>query len=209
MSSDPILLFFYPTPNGFKISIMLEECGLSYRVEKVDIMKGEQRAPEFLEINPNNKIPAIIDPDGPEGKAIAIFESGAILQYLGRKTGKFYPQEDPQRIEVDEWLFWQVANLGAMGAQAHHYLKYAKEKVPYAIERFTLEMGRIYRVMNTRLEGRDYLAGEYSIADIASYGWIARWQDQGQNLDDFPNVKSWLARVGARPAVKRGTAFTA
>ena len=208
MSSDPILLFFYPTPNGFKISIMLEECGLPYRVEKVDIMKGEQRAPEFLEINPNNKIPAIIDPDGPDGKAITVFESGAILQYLGRKTGMFYPQEDPARIEVEQWLFWQVANLGAMGAQAHHYLKYAKEKVPYAMERFTLEMGRIYRVMNMRLEGRDYLAGDYSIADIASYGWVARWQDQGQKLDDFPNVKDWLARVGERPAVKRGTAFT-
>jgi GST-like protein len=208
MSAEPIVLFFFPTPNGFKIPIMLEECRLPYRVERIDIMKGEQRSPEFLRINPNNKIPAIVDPDGPGGKPITVFESGAILQYLGRKSGRFYPQDDPERIVVEQWLTWQVANLGAMGAQAHHYIRYAKEKVPYAIERFTAEMTRIYGVMNTRLAGREYLAGDYSIADMASYPWISRFHDQGQNLDDYPNIRSWHARIGNRPAVQRAMALS-
>jgi GST-like protein len=203
---QPIQLYFFPTPNGLKASIMLEECGLPYVVNRIDITKGEQKDPKFLMISPNNKIPAIVDPDGPEGRPVSIFESGAILQYLGRKTGKFYPQNERARIEVEEWLFWQVGGLGPFGGLAHHYLRHTKEKVPYTIARLTEEMHRLYGVMNKRLEDRDYLAGDYSIADIACFGWTRRWDWQGQNIDDFPNVKAWLERVGARPAVQRGLA---
>jgi GSH-dependent disulfide-bond oxidoreductase len=200
----PIKLYFWPTPNGVKASIMLEECGLPYDIHWIDITKGDQKKLEHLAISPNNKIPAITDPDGPAGEPVSIFESGAILQYLGRKTGKFYPQAERPRIEVEEWLFWQVGGLAPMGGQAHHYLKFAKEKVPYTIDRLTAEMHRLYSVMNRRLADREYLAGEYSIADIGCFGWSSRWEWQGQNIDDFPNVKSWLERVGARPAVQRG-----
>lgn len=199
-----ITLYFWATPNGVKASIMLEECGLDYQIKWIDITKGDQKKPEFLAVSPNNKIPAITDPDGPDGKPLSIFESGAILQYLGRKTGKFYPQAERQRIEVEEWLFWQIGGLGPMGGQAHHYLRFAKEKIPYAIERFSAEMHRLYAVMDHRLRDREYLAGEYSIADIACFGWASRWDWQGQKIEDFPNVKAWLARVGARPAVQRG-----
>ena len=175
-----ITLYFFPTPNGVKGSIMLEECGLPYKVHWIDITKGDQKTPEFLAVSPNNKIPAITDPDGPDGQAVSIFESGAILQYLGRKTGKFYPQGELKRIEVEEWLFWQVGGLGAMGGQAHHFLRFAKEKIPYAMDHFRNEVHRLYTVMDRRLADREYLGGEYSIADIA------------------------CARVGARPAVQRG-----
>lgn len=199
-----ITLYFWPTPNGVKASIMLEECGLDYEIKWINITKGDQKRPEFLAVSPNNKIPAITDPDGPGGQPVSIFESGAILQYLGRKTGKFYPQAERQRIEVEEWLFWQVGGLGPMGGQAHHYLRFAKEKIPYAMERFTEEMHRLYTVMNHRLSGQEYLAGEYSIADIACFGWASRWDWQGQKIEDFPNVRAWLDRVGARPAVQRG-----
>lgn len=202
--TKPITLYFWPTPNGVKASIMLEECGLDYEIKWIDITKGDQKKPEFLAVSPNNKIPAITDPDGPDGQPVSIFESGAILQYLGRKTGKFYPQAERQRIEVEEWLFWQVGGLGPIGGQAHHYLRFAKEKIPYAMDRFREEMHRLYTVMDHRLSGRDYLAGEYSIADIACFGWASRWDWQGQKIEDFPNVKAWLARVGARPAVQRG-----
>jgi GST-like protein len=205
MSNDKTTtLYFFPTPNGVKASIMLEECGLPYKLHWIDITKGDQTKPEYLAVSPNNKIPAITDADGPGGQPVSIFESGAILQYLGRKTGKFYPRDERKRIEVEEWLFWQVGGLGPMGGQAHHFLKYAKEKIPYAMDRFRDEMHRLYGVMNRRLSDREYLAGEYSIADIACYGWANRWDWQGQNIDEFPHVKNWLARVGARPAVRRG-----
>src|SRR5262245_35572207 len=157
----PIELYFWPTSNGLKITIMLEECGLPYEVKPVNINRGEQFNPDFLKVSPNNRIPAIIDPDGPDGKAIAIFESGAILQYLGRKTGKFYPKDERARIEVDEWLFWQVAGLGPMAGQAHHFRGDAAEPIPYAVARYTDEVNRLYGVLEARLAARDYLAGRY------------------------------------------------
>jgi GST-like protein len=200
----PIDLYYWPTPNGYKISIMLEECRLPYRMIPVNISKGDQFKPEFLAISPNNRMPAIVDPDGPGGKPISIFESGAILQYLGRKTGKFYPPAERARVEVDQWLFWQVGNLGPMGGQAHHFRLYAPEKLPYAIERYTNECNRLYGVMNKRLADREFLAGKYSIADIASVGWASRWQRQGQDIDQFPHLKRWLETMLARPAVHRG-----
>jgi GST-like protein len=202
--SKPITLYFWPTPNGVKASIMLEECGLDYDTKWIDITQGDQMKPEFGAVSPNNKIPAITDSDGPDGVPVSIFESGAILQYLGRKTGKFYPRAEKQRIEVEEWLFWQIGGLGPIAAQAHHFRKFAKEQVPYAIARFTSETHRLYTVMNRRLSDREYLAGEYSIADIACYGWANRWEWQGQKIDEFPHLKAWLDRVGARPAVQRG-----
>jgi GST-like protein len=185
---------------------MLEECGLPYAVHPVNIGKGDQFKPDFLAISPNNKIPAIVDPDGPGGEPIAIFESGAILQYLGRKTGCFYPSDERRRVEVDEWLFWQVGGLGPMAGQTHHFRIYAPEKIPYATERFTRETARLYGVMDQRLADRAFLTGEYSIADIACIGWVKLWERQGQSLDAFPNVKRWLEAVLARPAVQRGLA---
>jgi GST-like protein len=200
----PIDLYYWPTPNGYKISIMLEECRLPYRVIPVNISKGDQFKPEFLAISPNNRMPAIVDPDGPGGKPISIFESGAILQYLGRKTGKFYPAAERARMEVDQWLFWQVGNLGPMAGQAHHFRLYAPEKLPYAIERYTDECNRLYGVMNKRLADREFLAGKYSIADMASVGWASRWERQGQDIEQFPHFKRWLETMLARPAVNRG-----
>src|SRR5215204_4279726 len=203
-SQNPIDLYFWTTPNGWKISIMLEECGLPYTVHPVNIGKGDQFKPDFLAISPNNKIPAIVDPDGPGGEPIAIFESGAILQYLGRKTGCFYPADERRRVEIDAWLFWQVGGLGPMAGQTHHFRIYAPEKLPYAVERFTKETGRLYGVMNQRLADREFLAGEYSVADIACIGWIKLWERQGQRLEDFPNVKRWLDAILPRPPVQRG-----
>lgn len=200
----PIELHYWPTPNGWKISIMLEECKLPYVVRPVNIGVGDQFKPSFLRIAPNNRMPAIVDPDGPGGKPISIFESGAILQYLGRKTGKFYPESERQRVEVDQWLFWQMAGLGPMAGQAHHFRQYAQEKIPYAIDRYTNEVNRLYGVLNKRLKDRDYLAGRYSIADIACWCWVVPYKNQGQRLEDFPRLKDWFERVGARPAVKRG-----
>ena len=200
----PIELYFWPTSNGLKISIMLEECRLPYELKPININRGEQFNPDFLRISPNNRIPTIVDPDGPGGKPISIFESGAILQYLGRKTGKLYPADERARIEVDEWLFWQVGGLGPMAGQAHHFRGDAAEQIPYAIARYTDEVNRLYGVMNTRLATRDYLAGRYSIADIASWTWSRNWKRQGQNLDDFPHLKAWHERIAARPAVQRG-----
>lgn len=200
---EPIELFFWATPNGFKLTIMLEECGLPYNVRFINIGKGDQFAPEFLAISPNNRMPAITDPDGPDGAPVSIFESGAILQYLGRKTGQFYPQEPRAMIEVDQWLFWQMANLGPMAGQVHHFRNYAQEKVPYAIDRYVNEVNRLYGVMNTRLADREYLAGDYSIADMASFPWIRPHKRQGQDLDDFPNLKAWYSRIRARDAVDR------
>ena len=202
--SAPIDLYYWSTPNGWKITIMLEECGLPYTVIPVDISKGEQFKPEFLAISPNNRMPAIVDHDGPDGKPISIFESGAILQYLGRKTGKFYPHDERGRVEVDQWLFWQMANLGPKAGEANHFRAYAPEKLSYAIERFSNEMSRIYGVMNTRLGDREFLAGTYSIADMACVGWASRAERYGHDLSGFPNVRRWLETLLLRPGVKRG-----
>jgi GST-like protein len=200
----PIDLYYWPTPNGWKITIMLEECGLPYTMIPVDISKGDQFKPKFLAISPNNRMPAIVDHAGPGGRPISIFESGAILQYLGRKTGKFYPKDERSRVEVDQWLFWQMANLGPKAGEANHFRNYATEKLPYAIDRFANEMRRIYAVMNARLEDREFLADRYSIADIACIGWASRAERFGHDLSDFPNVRRWRETVMARPAVKRG-----
>ena len=209
MPAQPIELYYWPTPNGWKISIMLEECGLPYKVHPIHIGKGEQFAPEFLKIAPNNRIPAIVDPDGPGGDPISVFESGAILQYLGRKTGQFYPKDERTRVACEEWLFWQVGGLGPMAGQAHHFRIYAPEKVQYGIDRYTNEVNRLYGVMNRRLEGRDYLAGEYTIADMACIGWAKAWERQGQDITQFPHVERWIERMLARPGVARGLAVHA
>ena len=202
----PIELYYWPTPNGWKISIMLEELGAPYVVKYVNIGKGEQFEPSFLTIAPNNRMPAIIDPEGPGGEPISIFESGAILQYLGRKFGNFYPADERGRVEVDQWLFWQMGGLGPMAGQAHHFRQYAPEKLPYAIDRYTNECNRLYGVMNKRLADREFLAGPYSIADMACIGWIRPYQNQGQDLEEFPHLKRWFETLMARPAVERGMA---
>jgi GST-like protein len=203
----PIDLYYWATPNGFKISIMLEECGLPYNFIPVNIAKGEQFKPDFLKISPNNRMPAIVDPDGPGGKPISIFESGAILQYLGRKTGKFYPADERGRVEVDQWLFWQMGGVGPMAGQVHHFKNYAVETLTYAINRYVNEVNRLYGVMNKRLADRDFIAGKYSIADMALVGWVNGWARQGQDIKEFPHLERWLEAVKARPAVKRGMAL--
>jgi GSH-dependent disulfide-bond oxidoreductase len=200
----PIDLYYWPTPNGWKISIMLEECGLPYTVHPVNISAGDQFKPEFLAFSPNNRMPAIIDPDGPDGKPISVFESGAILQYLGRKTGKFYPKDERGRVEVEQWLMWQMGGFGPMLGQTHHFRLYAPEQVPYAINRYTNESNRLYGVLNRRLADRPFIAGEYSIADMACIGWAKGWERQGQDIAEFPHVKRWMDTVLARPAVQRG-----
>ncbi len=201
---EPISLYFWPTPNGQKISIMLEEIGAPYVVHYVDINAGAQFEPAFLAISPNNKMPAIVDHDGPDGNPLAIFESGAILKYLARKYECFYPTSERQQAQVDQWLFWQVGGLGPMSGQALHFRKYAKECVPYGIDRYTAEVARLYGVMEKRLTGRDYVAGEYSIADIACYPWILRAPDAGQDLAHYPAISDWIKRIGERPGVMRG-----
>ncbi|MEN5276150.1 glutathione binding-like protein [Brucella sp. TWI432] len=200
----PIELYYWPTPNGFKISIMLEELGVPYEVKYVNIGKGDQFQPDFLKIAPNNRMPAIIDPEGPGGEPISVFESGAILQYLGRKFGKFYPADERKRVAVDEWLMWQMGGLGPMSGQAGHFRVYAPEKVQYGIDRYTNEVNRLYGVLDRQLEGKDYIAGEYSIADMASIGWINAYKNFDQKLEDFPNLKRWHETMNARPAVQRG-----
>lgn len=204
--TKPIELHYWPTPNGWKISIMLEELGVPYELKLVNIGAGDQFKPEFLAISPNNRMPAIVDPEGPGGEPISVFESGAILQYLGRKFGRFYPSNERARVAVEEWLFWQVGGLGPMAGQAHHFRQYAPEKIAYGIDRYTNEVNRLYGVMNKRLAGRDFLADEYSIADMACIGWIVPHANQGQSLDDFPHLKAWFERMKARPAVERGLA---
>ncbi len=199
----PIALYFWPTPNGHKISIVLEEMGLPYELHPVNIGKGEQFAPAFLKISPNNRMPAIVDPDGPGGRPVSVFESGAILQYLGRKTGKFYPQGERQRVAVEEWLFWQVGGLGPMAGQANHFLNYSAEDLPYPKKRYTDEVHRLFGVMNTRLAGAKFLAGAYSIADMACYSWV-KSSTRFQPLDEFPNLAAWMERLAARKAVQRG-----
>jgi len=202
----PIELYYWPTPNGWKITVMLEELGVPYEVKYINIGKGDQFEPDFLKIAPNNRMPAIVDPDGPGGEPISVFESGAILQYLGRKFGKFYPADERTRVQVEEWLFWQVGGLGPMAGQAHHFRQYAPEKIEYGINRYTNEVNRLYGVMNKRLAERDFLAGDYSIADMASIGWVIPHERQGQDLDDFPNLKRWYETLMARPAVIKAIA---
>lgn len=204
MPQKPIELYYWPTPNGFKITIMLEECGLPYEIKPININTGEQFAPSFLKIAPNNRMPAIVDPNGPGGQPISVFESGAILQYLGRKTGKFYPVEERARVAVEEWLFWQMGGLGPMAGQAHHFRNYAPEKIEYGINRYTNEVNRLYGVMNKRLADYKYFAGDYSIADMAIYPWVRPYKNQGQDLAEFPHLDAWFKRVQARPAVAVG-----
>jgi GSH-dependent disulfide-bond oxidoreductase len=184
--SKPIDLYYWSTPNGWKITIMLEECGLPYNVIPVNIAKGDQFKPDFLAISPNNRMPAVVDPDGPGGRPISVFESGAILQYLGRKTGKFYPADERQRVEVEQWLFWQMGGLGPMAGQANHFRTYAPEPIDYAVNRYTDEVNRLYGVMNKRLAGREFLAGKYSIADIACVGWTLSWNGKVRTSTIFP-----------------------
>jgi len=207
VQSKPIELYYWATPNGRKVSIMLEELKLPYNIHFIDILKDEQFAPDFLKISPNNRIPAIVDPEGPGGDPISVFESAAILKYLAEKFKRFYPSDWRQRVQVDEWLFWQMGGFGPMLGQAHHFLEFAKEKVPYAIERYHSEAKRLYGVMDRRLEGRDFLAGEYSIADMACVGWANSYERQRIDLNEFPNVKNWYERLLERPAVKRGLAL--
>jgi len=204
--TQPIELHYWPTPNGFKVSIMLEELGVPYTVKMVNIGTGEQFKPDFLKIAPNNRMPAIVDPEGPDGKPISVFESGAILKYLGEKFEKFYPSDWRQRVAVDEWLFWQMGGFGPMLGQNHHFAKYAPEKIPYAIKRYVDETNRLYGVLNRRLEGLDFVAGDYSIADMSMIGWSLGHEGQGVNIDEFPNVKAWQQRQLDRPAVVAGLA---
>ena len=195
-------LYYWPTPNGHKITMFLEEVGLEYKIIPVNIGMGDQFKPEFLEISPNNKMPAIVDhapSDG--GKPVPVFESGAILVYLAEKTGKLLPKDLRGRKTTLEWLFWQVSGLGPMAGQNHHFSKYAPEKIPYAIDRYVNETNRLYGVLDLRLDGREFIAGDaYTIADIASYPWVVPWTTQQQNLDDFPNIKRWLDAISNRPA---------
>jgi GSH-dependent disulfide-bond oxidoreductase len=203
-------LYYWPTPNGHKVTIFLEETGLEYRVVPVNIRKGEQFAPEFLKISPNNRMPAIVDHDGPGGKPYSLFESGAILLYLAEKTGKLMPSEMGARYRVVEWLMFQMANVGPMLGQAGHFRNAAPEKIPYAIERYTNESRRLFSVMDKRLAENAYLAGDYSIADIANYPWIvAALKAQPEQLDTRPNLKRWIDALAARPAVQRGMAVMA
>jgi GST-like protein len=197
-------LYYWTTPNGHKITIFLEEAGLPYRMVPVNISRGEQFKPEFLRISPNNRIPAIVD-NAPAtgGRPVSVFESGAILQYLAEKTGKFLPKDLHGRVEVMQWLFWQMGGLGPMAGQNHHFGQYAPEKIPYAIERYAKETNRLYGVLDKRLADREFVAGDYSIADMASYPWIVPYERQGQKLDDFPYVKRWFETIRARPAIMR------
>ncbi|UZG45958.1 glutathione binding-like protein [Caldimonas thermodepolymerans] len=200
-----IEVYSWPTPNGHKVHIMLEECGLPYTVHAIDIGAGDQFKPEFLAISPNNKIPAIVDPVGPDGKPFSMFESGAILVYLASKTGKFLPKGDREKFEVLQWLMFQMGGVGPMLGQAHHFRVYAPEKIDYAINRYTNEAKRLYAVMDKRLAHSRYIGGnEYSIADIAIFPWLRSWKNQGIDWDDYPHLKGWFDEIASRPAVKRG-----
>lgn len=200
-------LYYYKTPNGHKASIALEEMGLDYNVKVINIMKDEQFKPEFLAISPNNKIPAIVDHDGPGGKPISVFESGAILLYLGRKTGQFYPQEERARVEVEQWLMWQMGGFGPMLGQNHHFTRYAPEKLPYAIERYMKETQRLYGVLDKHLDNKDHVAGDYSIADMAILGWALSHEWHHIDLKDYPNVQRYVAALSSRPAVQKALAI--
>ncbi len=213
--TEAIDLYYWPTPNGWKVSIALEEFGLPYNLNLVNIGAGDQHKPAFLAISPNNRMPAIVDPDGPDGAPISIFESGAILQYLARKTGQFYGKTERERVAVDQWLMWQMGGLGPMAGQAHHFLKYAPKMeppndLPYAKDRYRTETGRLYKVLNEQLSHHEFVAGDfYSIADMAIWGWASLWEGQQQTLDDKPHMARWLETVEARPAVLRGRGLEA
>ena len=200
-----ITVYSWATPNGHKVHIMLEECGLPFRTVAVDIGAGDQFKPEFLAISPNNKIPALVDPDGPGGKPISLFESGAILLYLAAKTGRFMPEDLAARYEVLQWLMFQMGGVGPMLGQAHHFRLYAPEKIPYAIDRYTNEARRLYGVLDKRIAKSRYIGGnDYSIADIAVFPWLRSWKNQGIDWNDFPHLKGWFDEIAARPAVVRG-----
>lgn len=211
--NKPIDLYYFGTPNGRKITIMLEELGVPYNVIPVDIIKGDQFKPEFLAVSPNNKIPAIVDPEGPDGQPISVFESGAILKYLAEKFGRFYGKSWSERVKIDEWLFWQVGGFGPMLGQANHFVRFAKEQVPYGIERYLTETQRLYRVLNTQLEkqaaaGHDYVAGDdVSIADFAIFDWSNGYPYYRLDLDELPHWKQWNDRMHARPATAKALAF--
>lgn len=213
--SAPIEVFLWATPNSWKITIALEEMELPYVIRPVAIGKGEQFSPDFLTISPNNRVPAIIDPDGPRAASVSVFESGAILQYLGRKTGKFYPHAEPKRLEVEQWLFWQMAGVGPMFGQASHFMIYAPNlvddpvKLEYSTQRYSREVNRLLGVLDQRLRSRSYIAGDYSIADMAVYPWVTMASYLGQDLSNFPHVSGWLDLLAARPAVQRGMAVGA
>ncbi|MBL4749791.1 MAG: glutathione S-transferase N-terminal domain-containing protein [Amylibacter sp.] len=212
--TTPIDLYFWPTPNGWKISIALEEMGLPYTVHLIDIGAGDQFKPDFLKIAPNNRMPAIVDPDGPDNKPISVFESGAILQYLARKTGMFYGETERDRIQIDEWLMWQMGGLGPMAGQAHHFLAYAPKMtppqvLPYAQDRYRAETKRLYGVLDRQLEGKNYVCGDFSIADIAIWGWASLWEKQEQDITNFPNIEKWLTRCAARDGIQKGRAVAA
>lgn len=200
-------LYTAPTPNGHKIQIALEELGLPYEVHPVNILAGDQFDPGFLEISPNNKIPAIVDRDGPGGEPMSLFESGAILIYLADKTGRLVPEDPRRRYACLAWLMFQMAHVGPMLGQAHHFRGYAREQIPYAIDRYTNEAARIYRVLDGRLADHEFLVDEYSIADVATYPWIRPYKRQGQDLADYPNLERWYRTVHDRPAVARGIAL--
>ena len=205
-----IELYYWTTPNGHKVTIFLEEAGLEYKIFPVNISKGDQFNPDFLKFAPNNRIPAIRDMAPEDGGApLGTFESGAILEYLADKTGKFLPKEPRTRFNVLQWLYWQMGGLGPMAGQNHHFVQYAPERIPYAMERYVKETSRLYGVLNKQLEGKEYIAGEYSIADMASYPWIVPYERQQQKLEDFPNLQAWFARMAARPAVQRAYAKAA
>jgi GST-like protein len=202
--TQPIDLYYWPTPNGWKITIFLEEVDLPYNVVPVDIAAGDQYEPEFLKISPNNKMPAIIDPEGPDGAPITLFESGAILIYLADKTERFFPQTPRERYVVLQWLMFQMGHVGPMLGQAHHFRQYAPEKIPYAVERYTNEAARLYRVIDRRLAETTFIAGdEYTIADMAIFPWLRSHENQGQTLDDYPSLKRWYEGMEARPAIRR------
>ena len=211
--SAPIDLYYWPTPNGWKISVALEELGLPYLVHLINIGAGDQHTDDFKALSPNGKMPAIVDPDGPDDTPISIFESGAILQYLARKTGQLYGQTERDRIAVDQWLMWQMGGLGPMAGQAHHFLKYAPQMeppqvIPYAKARYRKEVSRLYGVLDAQLGQHRYVAGDfYSIADIAIYPWASLWEGQQQTLGDKPNLSRWLEELAARPAVAKGMAL--
>jgi len=207
--SEPIQIYYWPTPNGHKVTIACEEMGLAYELKPVNIGRGEQFAPEFLEISPNNRMPAIVDPDGPGGAPIAIFESGAILQYLGRKTGTFYPADERARVKVDEWVFWQMGNLGPMAGQRNHFRNYApsfladQRQSAYGAVRYTNEVHRLYGVLNGRLKDREFIAGDYTIADMISWPWVMGRSSSALDIGAFPHLAAWHERIAQRPAVMR------
>lgn len=200
-------VYYWGTPNGHKITIALEEMGLPYQILPVNILENDQFQPDFLAISPNNKIPAIVDQDGPNHQPISIFESGAILQYLGRKTGQFYPQDELARIQVEQWVMWQMGGLGPMLGQNHHFSRFAPERIPYATDRYVNETKRLYSVLNKQLIGQDYVTGEYSIADMAIFPWLLRYEWQGIDLADYPEISRYIERMQARPAVQKALAI--